>query len=123
VAGAFHTDFMKPAQGRVQSIAQTLQVSDPEFRVLSNKEGAIIASGKELVERIITQIANPVRWDLCMETMQHEGVTGLLELFPGGTLTAIAKRAMNNIETFAITSPETLSDAVEFAQRHSSGEQ
>lgn len=123
VAGAFHTDFMKPAQGSVQSIAQTLQVSDPEFRVLSNKEGAIIASGKELVERIITQIANPVRWDLCMETMQHEGVTGLLELFPGGTLTAIAKRAMNNIETFAISSPDSLTDAVEFAQRHSSGEQ
>ena len=123
VAGAFHTDFMRPAQEPVEAIANSLKVSDPKFKVLSNKEGAIVASGKELVQRIITQIANPVRWDLCMETMQREGVTGLLELFPGGTLTGIAKRAISNIETFAITSPETLTDAVEFAQRHTSGEQ
>jgi [acyl-carrier-protein] S-malonyltransferase len=123
VAGAFHTNFMKSAQGPVETIANSLQLSDPKFRVLSNQEGAIIASGEDLVQRIVTQITNPVRWDLCMETMQREGVTGLLELFPGGTLTSIAKRAMNNIETFAIISPETLTDAVEFAHRHTSGEQ
>lgn len=119
VAGAFHTEYMKPAQNSVQELATSLQVSEPHFRVISNKDGAIVQSGRELIDRIVSQIAAPVRWDLCMQTMQQEGVTGLLELFPGGTLTGIAKRALSNIETFAITGPETLDNAVEFAQRHS----
>lgn len=122
VAGAFHTDYMKPAQGPVLNLVSTLEVSEPNFRVISNKEGAIVDSGRDLVDRIVSQIAAPVRWDLCMQTMQHEGVTGLLELFPGGTLTGIAKRALTDIETFSVTGPETIDDAVEFAQRHSLGQ-
>ena len=46
------------------------------------------------VARIVGQIARPVRWDLCLETMSDLGVTGILEMPPAGTLTGIAKRAL-----------------------------
>lgn len=112
---------MKPAQARVHEVRETLSLSEPKYRVISNQDGTIVQSSDELLNRIVSQIANPVRWDLCMQTMKQEGVTGLIELFPSGTLTGIAKRALPEIETFGITTPETLSDAVEFAQRHSRG--
>jgi [acyl-carrier-protein] S-malonyltransferase len=71
-----------------------------------------------VLARIVGQIASPVRWDLCMETMSGLGVTGILELPPAGTLTGIAKRALKGVETFALKTPDQLDDAREFIGRH-----
>ena len=71
-----------------------------------------------MLARIVGQIASPVRWDLCMDTMLDLGVTGILEMPPAGTLTGIAKRAMKGIETFALKSPEQLDDARAFCDKH-----
>ena len=61
--------------------------------VISNRDGQVVHDGREVLARIVGQIASPVRWDLCMETMLDLGVTGILEMPPAGTLTGIAKRA------------------------------
>jgi [acyl-carrier-protein] S-malonyltransferase len=73
-----------------------------------------------VLERIVAQVANPVRWDLCMETMLDLGVTGVLEMPPAGTLTGIAKRAMKGVETFALKTPDQLDDARAFVDKHGS---
>jgi [acyl-carrier-protein] S-malonyltransferase len=67
---------------------------------------------------MVDQIANPVRWDLCMETMKSIGITGVIELPPAGTLVGLLKRAASEIETFALKSADDLYAAREFAGRH-----
>ncbi len=57
------------------------------------------------------QVAAPVRWDLCQQTMADLGVTALLELAPGGTLTGLAKRTLPGVETFAVKTPDDLAAA------------
>ena len=74
-------------------------------------------SGVDVLKRMVGQIASPVRWDLCMDTMLDLGVTGSLEMPPAGTLTGIAKRAMKGVETFALKTPDQLDDARAFAVR------
>jgi [acyl-carrier-protein] S-malonyltransferase len=71
-----------------------------------------------VLDRIVQQIARPVRWDLCLQTMRDLGVTGILEMPPAGTLTGIAKRALKGVETFALNGPEQLDDAREFVEKH-----
>jgi [acyl-carrier-protein] S-malonyltransferase len=71
-----------------------------------------------VLRRIVGQIASPVRWDLCMETMEDLGVTGILEMPPAGTLTGIAKRALPGVETFALKTPDQLDDARAFCAKH-----
>jgi [acyl-carrier-protein] S-malonyltransferase len=78
----------------------------------------VVHSGRELVGRLVNQIANPVRWDLCMDTMRELGVTGLLEVPPAGTLTGLAKRALPGVETFALKTPDQLDDARAFVSKH-----
>ena len=56
-----------------------------------------VTTGKEWLERIVAQVAAPVRWDLCMATMADLGVTALIELPPAGTLTGLAKRALPGV--------------------------
>ena len=118
VAGAFHTEHMQPAVGHLAALARSVSVHDPRTRVISNADGQVVHDGRQVLRRIVSQIANPVRWDLCMETMLDLGVTGILEMPPAGTLTGIAKRALKGVETFALKGPEDLDAAREFCERH-----
>jgi len=118
VAGAFHTVHMSPAVARMEVLARGVSSRDPRIRYISNRDGAVVHSGRELVGRLVNQISNPVRWDLCMETMRELGVTGLLEVPPAGTLTGLAKRALPGVETFALKTPDQLDDARAFVAKH-----
>ena len=118
VAGAFHTEFMQPAVEPLRALATTVTTHPVVIQVISNKDGQIVTDGAEVLNRIVNQIANPVRWDLCMETLKSLGITGVIELPPAGTLVGLLKRAASEIETFAVKSPADLIEAREFAERH-----
>jgi [acyl-carrier-protein] S-malonyltransferase len=118
VAGAFHTEHMAPAVGVLEQLAKAVSTHDPRTPVISNRDGKVVHDGRDVVRRIVTQVANPVRWDLCMETMRDLGVTGILEMPPAGTLTGIAKRALPGVETFALKTPDQLDAARDFVDKH-----
>ncbi len=118
VAGAFHTSYMEPAVEPMRALAAEIEVKDATVGVLSNKDGAVINSGREILDRIVNQIANPVRWDLCMETLASNGVTGVIEVAPAGTLVGLIKRAVPTIEQCALKSPAELEAATTFASHH-----
>jgi len=118
VAGAFHTEFMQPAVEPLRALALTVPTHPVVIQVISNRDGQVITDGTDVLNRIVNQIANPVRWDLCMETLKSLGVTGVIELPPAGTLVGLLKRAAGEIETFALKSADDLDAAREFAGRH-----
>ena len=118
VAGAFHTEYMAAATDDLAAASSAMEVSEPTVSILSNSDGTAVETGREYVDRLVRQVTNPVRWDLCQETLLSSGVTGMIELLPGGTLTGIARRAMKGVETFAIKSAADLDGAREFAAAH-----
>ncbi|MFH9854382.1 ACP S-malonyltransferase [Streptomyces althioticus] len=118
VAGAFHTHHMGPAVETLAEAAKALAPADPKVAYVSNKDGKAVASGAEVLERLVGQVANPVRWDLCMETFKELGVTALVELCPGGTLTGLAKRALPGVKTLALKTPADLDAARELIAEH-----
>lgn len=118
VAGAFHTQYMAPAERALADAAQSATVADAAVNLLSNRDGAALRSGPEILERIVGQVTRPVRWDSCMESMRDAGVTGILELLPAGTLSGLAKRGLRGTKTCAVKSPEDLSAAADFIAEH-----
>lgn len=118
VAGAFHTHHMGPAVDTLAKAAEALTPGDPKVTYVSNKDGKAVATGAEVLERLVGQVANPVRWDLCMETFKELGVTALLEVCPGGTLTGLAKRALPGVKTLALKTPADLDAARELIAEH-----
>jgi [acyl-carrier-protein] S-malonyltransferase len=119
VAGAFHTSYMQPAVEPMRALAASIEVNDSAIGVLSNKDGAVLTSGREILNRIVDQIASPVRWDLCMKTLAEQGVTGAVEVAPAGTLVGLTKRAVPGIEQSALKSPADIEAARTFARAHS----
>ena len=118
VAGAFHTEHMQHAVTVLTRLARAMTTRDTRTRLISNRDGQVIHDGREVLTRLVTQVRNPVRWDLCMQSMSDLGVTGILEMPPAGTLVGIAKRQLKGVETFALKTPDQRDDARAFADKH-----
>lgn len=112
VAGAFHTEFMAEAVPALAEAAAAVTPNDPVRPLWTNADGSRVESGARYVELLVSQVANPVRWDACMTSFQDAGITGLIELTPAGALTGIAKRALKGVPTVAVKTPADLDDAI-----------
>jgi [acyl-carrier-protein] S-malonyltransferase len=118
VAGAFHTDFMKPAVQELSNYASGIATNDAKVKLWTNRDGSIVESGSAYLDLLVNQVSNPVRWDLCMDAMLAAGVTAIIELSPAGTLSGLAKRGMSGVETLALKTPDQLDAAIELAKNH-----
>lgn len=111
VAGAFHTVHMAPAVAALEAAAAETALKDPAITLLSNRDGAVVTSGTDWMDRVARQVASPVRWDQCQAAMARLGVTAFIELLPGGTLAGMAKRALPGVELLAVKTPDQLDAA------------
>ncbi|GJF28602.1 ACP S-malonyltransferase [Kitasatospora sp. NE20-6] len=122
VAGAFHTEHMAPGVTRLEKLAPGLTVADPVVAYVSNKDGEVVGSGAEVLARLVSQVSNPVRWDLCMETLRQLGATAVIELSPAGTLTNLVKRNIKGVATLALKTPADLDKARGLVAEHGAEE-
>ncbi|MFE7563946.1 ACP S-malonyltransferase [Kitasatospora sp. NPDC057500] len=123
VAGAFHTSHMAPGVERLAKLAPSLPVADPKVAYVSNRDGEVVASGAEVLDRLVSQVSNPVRWDLCMETLRRLGATAVIELAPAGTLTGLVKRNLKGVATLALKTPADLDKARGLVAEHGGQQQ
>ena len=120
VAGAFHTHHMASAVEQLSRYARVMATHDPTSTLLSNSDGAAVTTGPDALTRLVNQVSNPVRWDLCMQTFASLGVTGLIEIPPAGTLTGLAKRGLRGVELLALKTPDDLEAAHRMIREHGS---
>jgi [acyl-carrier-protein] S-malonyltransferase len=109
---------MASAVATLRDAAAGVAVQDPVIPLLSDADGAAVTTGKEWLEHIVAQVAAPVRWDMCMQTMAGLGVTAMIELLPAGTLTGLARRALPGVVRLPIKTPDQLDAAHELIEEH-----
>ena len=107
VAGAFHTDYMQPAVEKLAEAAAMVVTNIPGLKLWSNVDGQLVHSGSEFLSSLVSQVSNPVRWDLCMSNMDALSAT-VVELPPAGALAGLAKRGMPNSTAVALKNPSDL---------------
>lgn len=117
VAGAFHTSYMLPAVSELENFTSSLHINNPEINLWSNQNGQQVQDGQVFIQLLVGQIANSVRWDLCMEAMVQAGVTAVIEVSPAGTLAGLAKRGMPGVEIVALKEPKDLEAAQDLLNR------
>jgi [acyl-carrier-protein] S-malonyltransferase len=109
---------MAPAVTELAALARAMSTHDARLRLVSNRDGTVVHNGRDVLDRLVTQVSNPVRWDLCMETFKDFGVTGLIEIPPAGALANMAKRGLPSVEVLALKSPDQLSEAHRMVREH-----
>lgn len=108
VSGAFHTPFMVPARDRLRDAIAAADIRDTEIPVVSNVDAKPHDRGGEWISLLSAQLASPVRWKHCLQTMSSLGVTEFAELGPGGVLTGMAKRSVDGARTISVATPDDL---------------
>ncbi len=114
VSGAFHTPFMAPARDRLRKAIAEAQPRNSEIPVVSNVDALAHNVGSEWTSLLSAQLSSPVRWKHCLLTLADLGVTEFAELGPGGVLTGMAKRTVENARTIAVATPEDLDKLIEW---------
>ena len=120
VAGAFHTRAMAPAREALGRAVRELRPSTARCPVVVNADGAVLTDGVALLDRLVGQLTGPVRFDLCLAALATLGVTAGVELAPGGTLAALAKRALPGRPIVALRGVEDLPAARDLLAEHGS---
>jgi [acyl-carrier-protein] S-malonyltransferase len=120
VSGAFHTPFMAPARDRLRKAISDAAPRDTEVPVISNVDAAAHANGAEWSSLLSAQLSSPVRWKHSLLTLGELGVTGLVELGPGGVLTGMAKRTLEGARTLSVATPDDLDKLIEWVNAGSS---
>ncbi|HWX45897.1 MAG TPA: ACP S-malonyltransferase [Solirubrobacteraceae bacterium] len=108
VSAAFHSVLMEPVQREMAAAMDKLTWIDPQIPLVANASGEVIRTGEEVCQALVAQIASPVLWVDCVQTLVGEGCTRVLELGPGRVLGGLVRQIDSDVEVFAADSPEKL---------------
>ncbi|HTH05989.1 MAG TPA: ACP S-malonyltransferase, partial [Ilumatobacteraceae bacterium] len=114
VSGAFHTPYMTPARDRLRKAIAEANPRDTEVPIVSNVDALAHDRGDEWSSLLSAQLSSPVRWKHCLLSLSELGVTDFAELGPGGVLTGMAKRTVDDARTISVATPEDLDKLIEW---------
>ncbi|MCY2983742.1 MAG: ACP S-malonyltransferase [Planctomycetota bacterium] len=92
VAGAFHTDIMKPAVERLGVALSSVKFFNARFPLFSNVDAQPHAMAEEFSPLLLKQVVSPVQWESTLRNMQSAGVDQFYEIGAGRVLAGTLKR-------------------------------
>lgn len=83
---ASHTPFMQAAVADFAGRLAAVTLRPAAFPIVCNLTGAAASRPQELARCLAQQIASPVLWDSCLESLAERGIRCVLEVGPGASL-------------------------------------
>ncbi len=103
VAGAFHTELMKPADTKLASVLDAVQIQPPRIPVWSNVDAKPHTDPAEIRSLLVRQVLSPVRWEKTVRGLLADGVEKFYEIGPGRVLAGLIKRVNRKTEIANVT--------------------
>jgi [acyl-carrier-protein] S-malonyltransferase len=92
VAGAFHTEIMKPADEKLAEALAGIQLNSPRIPVVSNVDAKPHEDLEEIRDLLVRQVLSPVQWEPSIRYLLEQGVEEFYEIGPGRVLSGLLKR-------------------------------
>ncbi len=92
VAGAFHTDLMRPADDALAAALRGVEVRPPRVPVWSNVDALEHAGPDAIRAALVRQVVSPVLWEATVRGMLAAGFDKFYEVGPGRVLAGLLKR-------------------------------
>jgi [acyl-carrier-protein] S-malonyltransferase len=98
VAGAFHTDLMKPADHALAEVLAEVEIRPPRLPVWSNVDARPHTDPAEIRQLLVRQVVQPVLWEQTLRNLLAEGIDRFYEIGPGRVLAGLLKRVQRKAE-------------------------
>lgn len=98
VAGAFHTELMKPADEKLAAALSGVELKPARVPVWSNVDAQPHTDPAEFRPLLVRQVLSPVRWEETMRGLLASGVEKFYEIGPGRVLAGLMKRVLRKAE-------------------------
>lgn len=92
VAGAFHSELMKPAADALREVLSQTEFHSPRCRVIANVDAEYHRDPASIRESLYRQVFSPVRWQMCVERLIQDGITSFSEIGPNRVLTGLMRK-------------------------------
>ena len=92
VAGAFHTEIMRPADERLAEALARVRMQKPRIPVVSNVDARPHGDPAEIRELLVGQVLRPVLWEDSMRYLLQQGFDQFYEAGPGRVLRGLLRR-------------------------------
>lgn len=92
VAGAFHTELMRPAVEELRRVLDEAPLQPGRIPVYSNVDGQPHQDPEEIRGLLLRQVVSPVRWEDSLRRMLADGFDAFHEIGPGRVLAGLLKR-------------------------------
>jgi [acyl-carrier-protein] S-malonyltransferase len=92
VAGAFHTEIMRPADQRCSEALADVPMQKPRIPVISNVDALPHDDPEEIRKILVRQILQPVLWEDSMRYLIGQGFDQFYEVGPGRVLRGLLRR-------------------------------
>lgn len=112
VAGAFHSELMRPASQPVLEALGALELHDPLVPLAENVTGELVTDAARLRELVGRQVVSPVRWETGIRNLIAAGATAFLEAGGGDVLTKLMKRIDLDVRAVTIGNPDAAREAL-----------
>ncbi len=114
VSAPFHTSLLESAGVRLAEDLKQAKLQLPEVPVLANVTAQPHQADPEaIIQSLVDQVSHPVLWEDCVGTMLRAGIDTFVELGPGQTLSAFARKISREARVFSVEDPQTLTKTVE----------
>jgi [acyl-carrier-protein] S-malonyltransferase len=98
VAGAFHTQIMRPADQRCAVALAEVHMQRPKIQVVFNVDARPHDDPEEIRKLMVKQIVQPVLWEDSMRYLLQQGFDQFYEIGPGRVLRGLLRRIDRKVE-------------------------
>lgn len=98
VAGAFHTEIMKPADQALAAALEGVTIRPPRVPVYSNVDAQPHADPEEIRALLVRQVLQPVLWEQTQRNLLAAGCDRFYEIGPGRVLAGLLKRVQRKVD-------------------------
>lgn len=112
VAGAFHSELMRPAADGLREPLAAAAFREPATRVVANVDAGYHGAPDAIRGSLYRQVFNPVRWEECCRRMIADGCSEFVEFGPGRVLTGLLRKIDRSVRCVNLSTAADLEAAV-----------
>lgn len=113
VAGAFHSELMKPAADEFQATLAASEFRPARTPVISNVDADYHRDAEAMRKSLYLQVFKPVRWQMCVERLITDGCQIFWEVGPNRVLLGLNRKINRTVKTINVSKAADLAPAAE----------